>query len=198
VTVGFVGELVLSALILPRLLLPALVFGAVGFAILWVTRKYKKLFCTAFIAFIALGAALGLLLPVSLPVGPEFWARKPNAAYSLKSTSEDIAVFSEAMLSMYQSDELIMKEMFRPQIRIDDHNSWGLGFAIEEADGVTTYWHSGINPGMQSLFVIAPQANKIVTVMTNSDNGIPFARAVAKDVLDIDGTWEIVRVDLTN
>ena len=46
--------------------------------------------------------------------------------------------------------------MFNPQIQIDDINSWGLGIAIEDENNSVTYWHSGINMGMQSLFVLYP------------------------------------------
>lgn len=70
--------------------------------------------------------------------------------------------------------------------------------AIENDNGALTYWHSGINPGMQSLFVLCPQQNKAVVVLANSDNGLNFADKVAAEFLGINGEWEIFRADLNN
>ena len=87
-----------------------------------------------------------------------------------------------------------MKEMFVRAIRIDDVNSWGLGIAIEESesDG-KTYWHSGINPGFQSLIVLYPQQDKYMVVLTNSDNGLTFSKDIIRTNLGIDGDWDIKR-----
>ncbi|MDE7431999.1 MAG: serine hydrolase, partial [Lachnospiraceae bacterium] len=76
---------------------------------------------------------------------------------------------------------------------IDPVNSWGLGIAIEYESEGETYWHSGINPGFQSLFVLYPSQNKYVIILTNSDSGLLFSKEIAKDFLEIDGNWDIKR-----
>lgn len=91
----------------------------------------------------------------------------------------------------------VVREMYESQIEIDSSNSWGLGVAIEVSDGKTTYWHSGINPGMQCLFVMIPENNETIIIMTNSDNGLEFAKDIAKDKLGINGAWDIPRTKLS-
>ena len=187
--VGFIADVLLLAIVLPRLMIPALVFGGVGLFVLWATRKSKRLFYVIFSAYMIISAVSGLLSPSALPIGAELFKREANAAYSLKTTSQDMACFIREMAEK-------QPEMLDQQVSIDETNAWGLGVAIENVNGVTTYWHSGINPGMQSLFVIAPEANQMTVVMTNSDHGLAFAKDVIRRTSGIPGEWEIVRVDL--
>ena len=197
IAIAFISAIVLIAIIIPRMILPALVFGTISFLILWITRKGKRLFCTVFLCFIALCSLLGILLPISLPVGPEIISRKPNAAYSLKSTSEDIAIFANELLAIHYDETSGISQLFEKQTIINEKSSWGLGVAIEETNETTTYWHSGINPGMQSFFVVEPKSKTVVVVMTNSDNGLSFSKDVARNILEVEGLWEIERVDLS-
>ena len=84
--------------------------------------------------------------------------------------------------------------MFAPAIKIDEKNSWGLGIAIEAArPSEVTYWHSGINPGAQSLFDLYPEQNKYVVILTNNDDGLNFAKEKARGFLNFDGVWDIKR-----
>ena len=69
-----------------------------------------------------------------------------------------------------------------------------VGIAIEsDDDGAKTYWHSGINPGFQSLYVLYPEENKYVVILTNSDNGLDFAIETARAYLGFSGQWQIKR-----
>ena len=199
VTVGFLFTLVLLVIIgsvISRMILPLLLFGAIGFLILWFTRKSQKLYCAIFSGYIALCLVLGFVFPISLPVGTILF-QSPNAAYSLKSTSVDIAIFANRLLSVYRDDTSVIRQMFDEQIAVNNNNRWGLGVAIEVVDGIATYWHSGINPGMQSLFVINPESDTVIIIMTNSDNGLAFATAIAHKIIGVNGVWEIVRSDLS-
>jgi CubicO group peptidase (beta-lactamase class C family) len=83
--------------------------------------------------------------------------------------------------------------MFSPTVEIDGANRWGLGIAIEMLGDTPTYWHSGINPGFQSLFVIDPEQEKYVVVLTSSDDGLTFAKETAREYLGEDGVWDIPR-----
>ena len=96
-------------------------------------------------------------------------------------------------MKKYNAGDDTIKDMFLPAVNIDDKNSWGLGIAIESENRGKTYWHSGINPGFQSLYVIYPEDNKYVVSITNSDNGLDFSKEVAKDFLTVDGVWDIKR-----
>ena len=70
----------------------------------------------------------------------------------------------------------------------------GLGIAIEAArPSEVTYWHSGINRGTQSLFVLYPEQNKYVVILTNNDDALNFAKEKARAFLNYNGVWDIKR-----
>ena len=81
-----------------------------------------------------------------------------------------------------------------PAVDIDGQNKWGPGMAVESHEGHVTYWHSGINPGFQSLFVLYPGQDRFIIVLTNSDNGLSFSQDVAREYLNVDDSWEIPRM----
>jgi CubicO group peptidase (beta-lactamase class C family) len=120
--------------------------------------------------------------------------KEPNCAYSLKSTAYDMALFAEELLRCYK--ETPFEKMFASEIAIDIHTGWGLGLAIEQTGNTTTYWHSGINPGFQSLMVLEPQTQSALVVLTNSDTGLSYAREIIHKTLNLDGTWDIPRTRL--
>ena len=99
-----------------------------------------------------------------------------------------MANFCKELTLQYNSGDKAMSEIFVHAINIDDVNSWGLGIAIESTSDGDTYWHSGINPGFQSLIVLYPQQNKSVIVLTNSDNGLTLSKDIAKTFLAVDGS----------
>lgn len=188
---GTITELLLIMKILPRMLLPAVIFWGIAFLLLFITRKRRRSFYIVFSMYIVITSIAGIFLPISLPLGPELIPKEPNAAYSLKSTSEDLGLFVKELLAVHDGENDILKEMMFPQISINDKNQWGFGIAIEKCDDTVTYWHSGINPGMQSLFVIDAETKRSIVIMTNSDNGLVFAKELARDILGIDGEWAI-------
>lgn len=195
IAIGMLIELVLIYFILPRLILVVLIYEIIGIMVLLVSRKRVKYY--AYILYVVCVLAFGMSIPVSLPLGPVLVSQEPNAAYTLRTTSYDMALFANELLKICNSETDIKREMFNPQIQVDDINSWGLGIAIEDEDNSVTYWHSGINMGMQSLFVLYPQENQSVIVMTNSDYGLEFAKDIVRKKLGISGTWDIIRTDLS-
>lgn len=160
---------------------------------LFISRKRNKIFYSIIPIETLLILCLGFAIPVSIPVTNDIVSREANCAYTLKSTSEDMAVFCQELMKEYYGSDGAGKEMFSPAVNIDSNNSWGLGIAIEAENKGVTYWHSGINPGFQSLFVLYPSQNKYVIILTNSDSGLKFAKEIAKDFLDVDGNWNIKR-----
>jgi CubicO group peptidase (beta-lactamase class C family) len=194
---GFAADLILLIFIMPRLIIPALILGFVGFLILCIFRKRKSLSLFVFSGFILVVATVGLALPLSLPIGPEIPEKPQSSAYSLKTTSHDLALFANELIKIYQNDTEIMNEITKPQVEISESNSWGAGLGIETHGENFTLWHSGINPGMQSLMVIDPTLKKAVVIMTNSESGLNFAVSITEDFLETDGQWEITRADLS-
>ena len=157
------------------------------------TKKKLKVFYASMPVLTILILILSLTIPASIPVTNDLAAKEANCAYTFKSTSEDMAIFCGELMRQYSRDDKEIKNMFVQAISIDDVNSWGLGIAIESEIEGETYWHSGINPGFQSLIVLYPRQDKYVIILTNSDNGLSFSKDIARIFLGIDGTWDIKR-----
>ena len=162
--------------------------------LLFVTRKKAALFYSAAPAFLLLVILLGSVVPTTIPVTNDLVRGKANVAYSFKSNGEDMALFCKALMGKMKEGDSAFREMFLPNVKIDDRNSWGLGIAMEYAGETRqTYWHSGINPGFQSLYDLYPEENKFVVVMTNSDRGLDFAKDIARSFLGVTCDWNIKR-----
>ena len=187
--------LIVIYLYLSRLMLPAIVVEAVGFFILLLTRKINKRRFLIIPAYLLIGILLCSFMDTTLPIGIQIRKDEPNCAYSLITCTKDMTLFANELLNQYHKDNTF-HELFQPQVHIDDRNSWGAGLAIEATDKGITYWHSGINPGMQSLLVLCPEQNEAMIVMTNSDYGYEYAKEQVQDILHIQGTWEIPRIKI--
>ena len=44
---------------------------------------------------------------------------------------------------------------------------------------------------------MVPENNETIIIMTNSDNGLEFAKDIVKDKLGINGAWDIPRTKLS-
>ena len=177
-----------------KVLVLFIIFFAVMGVALFIARKKAKIFnaCVPVIAVVIF--ILGFTLKVRIPVTNELVTKEPNCAYSLKSTAKDMSLFCNELMKEQKSSENIFAQMFAPAVKIDKKNFWGLGIAIEAiSESEVTYWHSGINPGAQSLFVLYPEQNKYVIILTNNDDGLNFAKEKARAFLNYNGVWDIVR-----
>ncbi len=118
-------------------------------------------------------------------------AIRTNYAFSLHSTAADMA----ALLVELSHPELLSTELWRqmqiPQVRVNEHISWGLGIGIQHGAEADSLWHWGANPGYQSLMVIYPQQGIGVVVLTNSSEGLPLAREIAQRALGGKAYWDI-------
>ena len=162
--------------------------------ILFATRKKRVLYYSLAPVFLLLVIILGFTIPVTIPVTNDLVKSKANVAYSFRSTGKDMSLFCNDLMSKTAEEKGAFAEMFDPNVSIDDKNAWGLGIAIEytgEADAM--YWHSGINPGFHSLYVLYPKENKYIVVLTNSDRGLDFSKEAAREYLGINGIWDIKR-----
>lgn len=193
VIAGIVNALFLTFVLVSKVVVIFLICFAVMGVCLLLTRRKAKVFYASIPIMIILIMILGFTIQVSIPVTNDIVAKTPNCAYTLKSTSEDMAIFCRELMKQYDSGNGGVKDMFSDAVNIDPVNSWGFGIAIEYESKGETYWHSGINPGFQSLFVLYPLQNKYVLVLTNSDNGLSFAKKIANAFLEIDGCWNIKR-----
>jgi CubicO group peptidase (beta-lactamase class C family) len=161
--------------------------------LLILVRKKSGLYFSAMPVLTILILIIGFTVPISIPSTNDIIPRKANSAYTLRSTSKDMSLFCNELMKQFNDDRDEYEEMFLPAINIDEKNDWGLGIAIESENIGETYWHSGINPGFQSLYVLYPTDNKYVVIVTNSDNGLDFSKEIARAYLNVDGIWDIKR-----
>ena len=161
--------------------------------LLILTRKKKGLYFSCMPILTIAVLVLGFTIPICVPSTNDIIPRRANSAYTLRSTSKDMTLFCNELMKQYNDSAAVYKDMFSAAIKIDEKNDWGFGIAIESEKNGETYWHSGINPGFQSLYVLYPVENKYVIIVTNSDNGLDFSKEIAKHFLNVDGVWDIKR-----
>ena len=112
---------------------------------------------------------------------------KANAAASLQTTARDYAKFVIAINNGVGLKKETIREMLRPQIRVNEgcRNclnpasaklsstvAWGLGWGLQLTEDGTSFWHWGDNNGDVHCYVVGYTAQKIgVVIFTNSGNG---------------------------
>lgn len=190
---GVINALFLLFFFISKVLLLFVACFVIMAASLCITRKTRLMYFSVPV-LTCLILASGFVIPVSIPVTNDITAKDANCAYTFKSTSEDMSLFCCELMNRAKTQDDFYNVMFEPAVTINETNSWGLGIAIENTNGsATTYWHSGINPGFQSLYVLYPEQDRFVIILTNSDNGLDYAKEIAREHLGVDGVWDITR-----
>ncbi len=149
--------------------------------------------------------AFSLMLVVLLIMGTqkqiavESLNAKNDIASTLKINVTDLAKFAVELINPTLMSVRTRDMMLQPQTTVNSRVKWGYGIGIDESDGATTYWHWGSNPGYQSLFVIYPDENKGIVILTNGGGfadylladrgGYYLARKIARQILGVDGHW---------
>jgi CubicO group peptidase (beta-lactamase class C family)/ribosomal protein S18 acetylase RimI-like enzyme len=72
---------------------------------------------------------------------------------------------------------------FEPQVRVDEELSWGLGWGIEDGEGVRSVWQWGNNPGYKNFVIGRPDDGRGVVVLTNGDRGARVYADVVRELL---------------
>lgn len=87
----------------------------------------------------------------------------PNGAASLVTSAEDYARFLAAAIRN--------PEIGKQQVAINDFLGWGLGWAVERANGHTGVWQWGDNGGYKNIVFAEPDTGNAIFVFTNGDAG---------------------------
>ena len=115
----------------------------------------------------------------------------PRSASTLETTPDDLSLFLEGVLEKRILGAASYKEMFRPQLRLrskmqmeaqswlDTTNSendkiqlsYGLGWGILQTPNGFGAFKEGHGDGFQHYFIIFPERQMGILIMTNSDNG---------------------------
>ena len=74
-------------------------------------------------------------------------------------------------------------EMFTPQVKIDEHLSWALGFGVEHTSDGNAVWHWGADDGAATFFVLDAEQRVGVVALTNGGNGREVYKRLVYDVL---------------
>ena len=111
-------------------------------------------------------------------------AARYGSAGELHTTPTDYARFLIELLDPKPSDQYrltpaSLQEMVRPQAKITDSLSWGLGWAIEhKKSGGDIISHSGDNPGFKAMTAASLEKKTAFIIMTNGDRGFDIITKV--------------------
>ena len=112
---------------------------------------------------------------------PEY--KYPTSSAGLYTTASDYAKFMIEIIrpsnkDLFRLSDAITDDMLKPQIKITESISWGLGWGIEQADVGDAFWHWG-DWGVFRNFAVAFRKQKIgVVILTNSFNGPKVYREI--------------------
>lgn len=111
-----------------------------------------------------------------------------NTAWTLVTNAHDYNHFIQSALYRGEGLEPSTRDMmFARSSDADDLSipsaadpfiDWGLGVAIQSANGRKLVWHWGDNPGFKALFMLDPGTGESIVLFTNSENGLETYREV--------------------
>jgi CubicO group peptidase (beta-lactamase class C family) len=84
----------------------------------------------------------------------------------------------------------MMAQMQTPQVKVNEHISWGLGIGIQHSAHGESLWHWGSNPGSKSIMVVYPAQRIGIVVLCNSSEGSDLIFAIAKRALGGKAYWD--------
>jgi hypothetical protein len=92
------------------------------------------------------------------------------------TTAGDYARFMTRFMPRSSRDpfdllEPTRQEMLKPQSPLKHAQSQGLGWALEQEDGATSFWHSGANRGFRNVVLADVDGRMGIVLLTNSGDG---------------------------
>jgi CubicO group peptidase (beta-lactamase class C family) len=109
-----------------------------------------------------------------------------NAAASLSTNAVDYAKFLIALLKGTGLKKSTWKQMFIPQIRVDEKYpqiAWGLGVGLENMQEGEYIWHWGDNGDVKAYFTAFLPGKDAVVYFANSANGLSITREILADAI---------------
>lgn len=102
----------------------------------------------------------------------------PIASGSLYTSAGDYAKFMAAVLEDRTMTSRIVDGAVKVSWRLG--LKWGLGWGVEDSAQGPHLWHWGSNPGYRCLAMASLQSRDGLAVFTNSDAGMPVAKALVR------------------
>ena len=112
-----------------------------------------------------------------------------NVAHTFKTNATDYARFIIALMDGKGLTKATFKEMFSPQIKTDicqtGKVSWGLGFAIQNAEPENAFFQWGKSPNSSSYFIGFKDSKRAIIYFTNIANqGLRIGEVLVHETLD--------------
>lgn len=112
-----------------------------------------------------------------------------NVAHTFKTNANDYAHFLIALMDGKGLTKATFKEMFSPQVTTDicqtGKVSWGLGFAIQNAEPENAFFQWGKSPNSSSYFIGFKDSKRAIIYFTNIANqGLRIGEVLIQETLD--------------
>jgi CubicO group peptidase (beta-lactamase class C family) len=106
----------------------------------------------------------------------DFDAARYGSAGGLHTTPTEYAKFLIEIMNprpgdAYRLSTASLREMVRPQVKVTESISWGLGWTVEHTKAGDFIAHSGDNPGYKAMVAASIQRKAGFVIMTNGDRG---------------------------
>jgi CubicO group peptidase (beta-lactamase class C family) len=116
------------------------------------------------------------------PIKGNYHTYPEMAAAGLWTNASDLARFAIEMgMSRQGKANHILRQSTVEQMMTVQKGDFGLGFALEENNGVKRFGHNGADEGFQALFSCSFDGEG-VAILVNSDNGIRLANEIVRAV----------------
>jgi CubicO group peptidase (beta-lactamase class C family) len=123
---------------------------------------------------------------------PETWKIYPeHAAAGLWCTPADLLHLAQAIQSALAGEPgAVLPQELAGQMVTRQLAEWGLGLGVSGDGNRLTFSHGGANYGYQCLMLGAADARNAAVLMTNSDQGLSVAKAMAA-AIKASTSWQI-------
>jgi CubicO group peptidase (beta-lactamase class C family) len=109
--------------------------------------------------------------------------QRAHAAASMYTTAGDYARFIIAILAGEGLTDSSSREMFTPQVAIEDNDYWGLGFGIERGAAENALWQWGDYRIFHNFVIAYPDRGAAVVYLSNSNNGLGIRNEIVQTVM---------------
>lgn len=120
-----------------------------------------------------------LLTPVA-PAGAHWSTLEDMTNYLIMELNAGVAVSGERVVS-----EANLRTTWEPQVPVGADSDYGLGWFVQDYNGLTLIEHGGNTLGFTSDFAFVPEANLGIVVLTNGQATNAFSAAVRARLLEL-------------